>query len=176
MILDLSTFVQWVCDMEGIPEINVIYRTHSVVCRESLLWIRFRSYLILKKQLMPKFRSVFILTLAWITIGCSRYTEQEMAELARGKEVYIAQCLSCHGADGTGLGGAYPGLIHETITPDFTARAQYLIENGSDVTGGMLPVPITEKEKTEVINYIQNSWGNEATFLTHPSSKQLSKN
>ncbi len=106
--------------------------------------------------------------------SCSRLSDEQQLEWARGQEVYLANCLSCHGADGKGLGGTYPSLTRASITPDFTARAKYLIEKGSPGEGGMLPIPISKKEMIEVVNYIQNAWGNEADFET--LSPQLSKN
>lgn len=123
---------------------------------------------------MSKIKVPITVLCLWVLSGCSQYTEEQKAALVRGKEVYIANCLSCHGADGKGLGGEYPGLIRETITTDYTARAQYLIEKGSLSEGGMLPIPITAKEKIEVINYIQNSWNNKAEFLEVRSSTKLS--
>lgn len=115
----------------------------------------------------------------WITLvivsACSRLTDEQQLEWARGQEVYLAHCLSCHGADGKGLGGTYPSLTRTEITPDFTARAKYLIENGSPNGAGMLSVPISKKEAIEVINYIQNAWGNEADFEVL-SPTQLSTN
>lgn len=125
---------------------------------------------------MPKNKTTLALLLLCASLGCSKYTAQEIAELNRGKEVYIANCLSCHGADGKGLGGTYPSLVRETITSDFTTRTRYLIENGSPGEGGMLSIPITKKEATEVINYIQNSFGNEAAFQTNQNSNQLTTN
>ncbi|WP_422359702.1 c-type cytochrome [Reichenbachiella sp.] len=109
----------------------------------------------------------------WGLSACSRLSDEQQLEWARGQEVYLANCLSCHGADGKGLGGTYPALTRESITSDFTARAKYLIEKGSPGNGGMLAIPISQKETIEVINYIQNAWGNEADFET--LSPQLSK-
>lgn len=108
------------------------------------------------------------------TSACSRLTEEQQQEWARGQEVYLANCLSCHGADGKGLGGAYPSLVRAEITSDYTTRARYLIENGSPGSGGMLAIPISKKERQEVINYIQNAWGNKADFEI--LSSQLSTN
>lgn len=123
-----------------------------------------------------KLTNGLLLMLFVVASACNRMTDEQQAEWGRGKEVYLAHCLSCHGGDGKGLGGAYPSLTRENISPDFTARARYLIANGSPGGVGMLPIPISEKETTEVINYIQNAWGNQADFETMASTNQLSTN
>ncbi|SMD32622.1 Cytochrome C oxidase, cbb3-type, subunit III [Reichenbachiella faecimaris] len=124
----------------------------------------------------PKLTNAIFLVALIISSACSRMTDEQQLEWARGQEVYIANCLSCHGADGKGLGGTYPSLTRTEITPDFTARTRYLIENGSPNAGGMWPISISKKETVEVINYIQNAWGNKADFETLQSSTQLSTN
>ncbi|MEP2026435.1 MAG: cytochrome c [Reichenbachiella sp.] len=124
----------------------------------------------------PKLTNVFLLVTLFAISACSRLTDEQQLEWARGQEVYLTNCLSCHGADGQGMGGVYPSLKRKEITPDFTAHARYLIVNGSPNEGGMLPIQISKKETLEVINYIQNAWGNEAAFETLPSSTQLSTN
>ena len=115
---------------------------------------------------MSKLRILLIILTVWSFSSCNRLSEAERQEWSRGKEVYLAHCVSCHGADGKGLGGAYPSLTRTVITSDFSQRAKYLINNGSPGMGGMLAIPISTKETMEVINYIQNAWGNEAEFET----------
>lgn len=124
---------------------------------------------------MSKLKITALMLLVGTLAACSSYTPEEQAELARGKEVYIANCISCHGGDGLGLGGAYPKLIRENITEEYTARAKYLIEKGSPGDDGMMPVHLSQKEIREVINYIQNSWGNEADFQFLSDPNQLSR-
>ncbi|WP_420583387.1 c-type cytochrome [Reichenbachiella sp.] len=123
--------------------------------------------------MISKLKIVTLCACIWGVSACSRLSDEQQLEWARGQEVYLANCLSCHGADGKGLGGTYPTLTRESIASDFTERAKYLIEKGSPGNGGMLAIPISKKETIEVINYIQNAWGNEADFVT--LSPQLSK-
>ncbi|WP_422860709.1 c-type cytochrome [Flagellimonas sp. S174] len=82
--------------------------------------------------------------------------------MARGKEIYIANCITCHQPDGNGITGIYPSLVRSNkISMDQTKRAVQLISHGSLFEGGMKPIHLSEKEIGDVINYIQNSWGNE---------------
>ena len=119
----------------------------------------------MKKNILP------ILVLL-IVSSCQKYTEPELEELGRGSEVYIANCISCHGMKGNGLDGAYPSLIKSQITEVTTSKTFHLIQNGSGFADGMKPIPLSQSEMKEVVNYIQNSWGNEAPFINDSQLKK----
>ncbi|MEZ4972835.1 MAG: cytochrome c [Cyclobacteriaceae bacterium] len=105
--------------------------------------------------------------------ACGRFTTEEKAKLARGSEVYLTHCVSCHGTEGDGLQGAYPTLLKPEIAKANTDRAIHLIRIGSGVEGGMKPIALTDKELVEVVNYIQNTWGNESPFITETTVQEL---
>ena len=105
------------------------------------------------------------LCLAIVSVGCSRFTEEEAASISRGEEIYITHCVSCHGPKGDGLQGAYPSLQKPQIESFHTERAVNLILNGSGFDGGMKPIALEDQEIVDVVNYIQNEWGNEANVL-----------
>lgn len=107
--------------------------------------------------------------------SCQPKAEKE--SITNGKEVYIANCISCHQPDGKGITGTYPSLIKpEGITLNGTERAIRLIKYGSGFDAGMKPISLTEKEIVDVLNYIQNTWENEAPFLTKTQLKQFKIN
>lgn len=108
------------------------------------------------------FSVVSVLT---VTYSCVSYTEEQQASLDRGEEIYLTHCISCHGPQGDGMSGAYPPLTKSTIQDFHTKRAIDLIKKGSDFEGGMKPIALSDEEITDVVNYIQNSWDNEAPFL-----------
>ena len=56
---------------------------------------------------------------------------------------------------------------------DQTLRAITLIKQGSAFEAGMKPVALTNKEIRDVVNYIQNTWENEADFLTKAELEQI---
>lgn len=110
-----------------------------------------------------------------VMFSCQPKAEKE--SIANGKEVYITNCISCHQADGKGIEGIYPSLMKPNyITTDQTQRALKLIKYGSGFDTGMKPLTLTDKEMIDVVNYIQNTWENEAPFLTKTQLKQLKIN
>ena len=109
-----------------------------------------------------------------IIISCQSKWEKE--NLAHGKEIYIANCISCHLENGEGVKGIYPSLRKsDNITEAQTYRAIKLIKYGSGYENGMMPVSLTNQEIAEVVNYIQNSWGNKASFIVQ-SQVEVIKN
>ncbi len=105
------------------------------------------------------------------TYACTNYTSEEKAELERGGEIYITHCVSCHGTQGDGMRGAYPSLVRPEIAKVNSDRAIKLIREGSGFEGGMKPISLTDQEVIEVVNYIQNTWGNQAEFIAEISTQ-----
>ncbi len=90
--------------------------------------------------------------------------------IANGKKVYANNCMNCHMEDGKGLEGAFPPVAKS----DYLKRpSKDLIEvilkgqsgeikvNGV-VYNGMMPAQdyLSDEEIADVLNYINNSWGN----------------
>ncbi len=88
----------------------------------------------------------------------------------RGEEIYTDFCMSCHLPNGEGVKKMFPPL----------AKSDYLIKNQEasiraikfGITGPitvndinynntMMPLGLSDKEIADVMNYINNSWGNE---------------
>lgn len=100
------------------------------------------------------------------------------ASITAGKAIYEGKgtCAVCHQVTGLGLPPAFPPL----------AKADYLLEdkdrairqtmygskepitvNGTTYPGGIMTVvDLTDEEVRDVVNYILNSWGNDAGFVT----------
>ncbi len=108
-------------------------------------------------------------------ISCERFTAEEKAELAKGEEVYITHCISCHGPSGDGLNGAYPSLLKPQFTEAITDNALNIIRHGSGNVDGMKAVSLSNEELVQVVNYIQNNWGNEAPLLSQSNLKSSQK-
>jgi len=94
-----------------------------------------------------------------------------------GEAVYTANCASCHQANGAGLAGAFPPLAQNPyVTGDAKAVIHTLIHglHGSIVVGsatynGVMPAwqgTLTNAQIAQVITYIRQSWGNNASAVT----------
>ena len=96
------------------------------------------------------------------------------ASIARGQEIYLAQCITCHMEAGEGVEGVYPPL----------AKADYLMAdkkrsviqvlkgargpmkvNGKSYDAEMTAFDLGDKETSDVLNYIRNSWGNKGEVV-----------
>nr|WP_298994914.1 cytochrome c [uncultured Allomuricauda sp.] len=105
-------------------------------------------------------RNILIL-LYLLVLGCKENYQLTEA-YDRGKEVYITNCISCHGPDGAG-NLLYPPINSRIANTMTLERAVRLISNGSM---NMPSVDLTDQEIADVMNYIQNSWGLEAEVIT----------
>lgn len=90
-----------------------------------------------------------------------------------GKVVYMAQCSSCHQADGMGDSTLNPPLNGKSIVGDkknlinIVIRGQNHAEiNGKIYQNTMPPnTEIKDQEVADVLTYIRNSFGNKASTV-----------
>jgi mono/diheme cytochrome c family protein len=106
------------------------------------------------------------------------------ASIKRGKEVYIAQCLTCHMENGEGIEGLYPPFAKadylmadrkRSIQQTLYGVSGEMIVNGKTYNTPMKGIDLTNEQASDVLNYIRNSWGNEGTAIT-PDEVQGARN
>jgi mono/diheme cytochrome c family protein len=103
----------------------------------------------------------------------SSFTTNQNDELAksieRGKMVYSENCITCHMGTGEGVPAAFPPLAKSDYLSKTPEKAIYAVKfglagkikvNGIDYDNMMPPPGLDNDEIADVINYIQNSWGN----------------
>lgn len=96
-----------------------------------------------------------------------------------GEKVYKGKgaCIGCHQASGTGVPGQYPPLAGSEWVLRGDERIAMLVIHGLSgpivVEGqpynGQMPaqgITLSDKEIAQVISYIRNTWGNNASFVT----------
>lgn len=106
------------------------------------------------------------------------------ASIERGKEVYNAQCITCHMEKGEGLEGAFPPLAKaDYLMADKNRSIKQIIEgvtgemkvNGVVYNGAMPAIDLTDEQVSDVLNYVRNSWGNKGAAVT-PSEVKSQRN
>ena len=89
----------------------------------------------------------------------------------RGKLIYLNYCLICHQENGEGMSGVFPPLAgSDYLMKDIKRAIRTIIYgengeisvNGITYFGDMPGQDLTDQEIADVVNYIQNSWGNKA--------------
>src|ERR1700743_2214722 len=104
------------------------------------------------------------------------------ASIARGKQVYLQQCLACHQADASGVPNMNPPLIKtKQVLGDKTALIKMVLNglqgvevDGDSFNGVMAPHPdLTDLEIADVLTYVRNSFGNKATAVTPAQVKAV---
>lgn len=119
----------------------------------------------------------YVFTLALVAIGFLSFTQKFdlKASIARGKEVYTAQCLSCHQEQGEGIEDVFPPLAKsDYLMADKTRSIKQTLHgvsgeikvNGNIYNGEMSGFDLTDEEVSDVLNYIRNSWGNKGAAIT----------
>ncbi len=126
-------------------------------------------------------RLPLITLVALVLAGCSGPAADEDAaspsaasvdpELARGQNLYYANCVACHLPAGTGLEGAFPPLAGSDFLEGGPERviATVLYSNQGPITvngveyNGVMPrfAHLTDEEVAAVVTYILRSWGND---------------
>lgn len=96
------------------------------------------------------------------------------ASMERGAKVYAANCVACHQASGEGMAGVFPPLakadylmadVTRAIRQVIYGKQGEMVVNGVTYNGMMPAQMINDEQVADVLNYVMNSWGNEADVL-----------
>ena len=94
------------------------------------------------------------------------FTKAEL--MAKGKDVYAANCAACHKADGTG-GGPFPALKGSAVATTGPVSTHIdIITNGK----GIMPPfgsQVSALDVAAVTTYERNAWGNNTGDVVQPS-------
>jgi len=99
------------------------------------------------------------------------------ASIERGKTVYNDICVTCHLPNGKGVPKAFPPLadsdyLRENQTQSIKAvkygMSGEITVNGITYNSTMSPLGLSNEEVADVVNYINNSWGNTIDHFVTP--------
>lgn len=98
-------------------------------------------------------------------------------KVSRGADLYAANCLSCHQANGQGLTGEFPPLAGNMLVnaADPRPAIKVVLDGmaGTEVGGvhyrAVMPgfrQKLADDEVAEILSYVRTSWGNTATKVS----------
>lgn len=107
-------------------------------------------------------------------------------DMALGATLYQAQCESCHAVNGQGEQGIYPSLVNNptVLEQAGTNAVRIVLLGGFGVETQHSPQPysmppfamtMSDAEVAAVVNYIRQTWGNNATAIDAEAVKYLRK-
>ncbi|GAA4290483.1 c-type cytochrome [Aestuariibaculum suncheonense] len=109
-----------------------------------------------------------IITASSITYNLKQNSPLEES-IKRGSEIYTDFCMNCHLPSGEGVKNVYPPLAKSdflTKNQEASIRAVKYGMTGETKVNGMTyknvmaPLGLSDTEVADVMNYINNSWGN----------------
>jgi mono/diheme cytochrome c family protein len=124
---------------------------------------------------MKKGNYIFALSLVAISFLSFKQKFDLKASIARGKDVYTAQCMSCHQEQGEGIEDVFPPLAKsDYLMADKTRSIKQTLHgvsgeikvNGKTYNSEMSGFDLTDENVSDVLNYIRNSWGNKGPAVT----------
>jgi len=138
--------------------------------------------------------TVLVLTLVWVFFAVSPTAEKAAAQMAagggeaeaaapagggapvdealfeKGKEIYAAQCASCHQADGKGLPGVFPALAGSKVVADAKAALEKITKGGNGMPAFN---QLSPEELAAILTYIRNDFGNSFGGVSVDEVKKL---
>ncbi len=114
---------------------------------------------------------LFIIFSGVITFGAITLKQQDPLQesITRGQEIYTDFCMNCHMANGEGVANTYPPLAKSDYLKNNRAASIRGIKygqkgeitvNGITYNGNMTAMGLDDEEVADVMNFINNSWGN----------------
>ncbi len=121
-----------------------------------------------------------------LTFGASTADQKEADPIAQGGRIYTINCAACHQQTGLGVAGKFPPLAgSKWVLGDPRVLVRILlhglegpIEVAGDTYNGNMPAfgkKLDDKKLSLVLNYIRQSWGNEAASLTSEEIARIRK-
>lgn len=110
-------------------------------------------------------------------------TDALKASVTRGQEIYTSNCVTCHMQKGEGIQSVYPPLAKsDYLMADKKRAIKQILEgasesmtvNGVQYNGFMNGFnSLSDKEVSDVLNYIRNSWGNKGEIVRPEEVKSV---
>jgi len=102
------------------------------------------------------------------------WTKEEL--IAKGEQVYTANCAACHQPTGEGIPGTFPALKGSKIATGPVADHLNRVINGKPGTAMAAFGPqLSDSEIAAVITYERNSWGNNTGDAVQPSQVKAAR-
>lgn len=118
-------------------------------------------------------KKMLFLLITLMFLGFSPYANKQQPQMQesikRGKLVYEDFCVTCHLPNGEGIKGVFPPLANSdyliknregSIRAIKYGQSGEIIVNGVIYNNTMAPMGLTDDEIADVMNYINNTWGN----------------
>jgi cytochrome c oxidase subunit 2 len=89
--------------------------------------------------------------------------------MARGEQVYLANCAACHQANGAGIPGAFPAINGSKVASGPIADHASLVMNG--VAGTAMSAfagQLSDADLAAVVTYQRNAWDNKSGDMVQP--------
>lgn len=164
---------------------------------EKLLWLDAESASLIKlrtglgqSELAASYLAVIEKRLAWPGKPGAppppemiRLTEEQLASLEEGREVYGELCAACHQPHGSGLDGLAPPLVDsewvlgrpEPLALIVMHGVMGPLKVGSRTWNLAMPPPqqLNDEELADVLTFIRREWEHDATPVSHELVKEL---
>ena len=108
---------------------------------------------------------------------------QLVTSINNGRKTYNDMCITCHMANGEGVPRAFPPLADSDYLRDKQIESIKAVKygmsgeikvNGITYNNAMASLGLSDKEVADVMNYINNSWGNSIdNFVTAEKVSKL---
>ena len=125
---------------------------------------------------------LYFLFSSFFLLGAYGQDNELKKSMESGKKLYDLKCVSCHMNSGEGIVGAFPPLANSDYLKEDIGRAAKIIISGASgkmVVNGMAYYGVmqgnemTNKEVSDVLNYIRNSWGNKGEIINEKTIESI---